>query len=145
MSPPSLDPVIHQAVRLRVIVLLSRNRGASFVWIRDILGLTDGNLASHTARLVAAGYAVSSRELTRTGFQVWLRITPAGDAAYRAYLAALRSYLEPVDATPPGSPPERARLGEPPRTAAGDPLEERRGTVPPPDGRGRIARPASRD
>jgi DNA-binding MarR family transcriptional regulator len=98
MSPPRLDPVIHQAVRLRVMVLLSRNRAASFVWVRDTLGLTDGNLGSHMARLVAAGYARSSRVLTRSGFQVWLRITPAGDDAYRAYLTALRSYLEPVDA-----------------------------------------------
>jgi DNA-binding MarR family transcriptional regulator len=98
MSSPTLDPVIHQAVRLRVMVLLSRNRAASFVWVRDTLGLTDGNLGSHTARLVAAGYAVSSRVLTRSGFQVWLRITPVGNDAYLAYLAALRSYLEPVDA-----------------------------------------------
>lgn len=100
MSSRWLDPVIHQAVRLRVMVLLSRNRAASFVWVRDTLGLTDGNLGSHVTRLVSAGYAESSRELTRSGFQVWLRITLVGDEAYRAYLAALRSYLEPVDAVP---------------------------------------------
>jgi DNA-binding MarR family transcriptional regulator len=98
MSPPTLDPVIHQAVRLRLMTLLSRNRAASFVWVRDTLGLTDGNLGSHTARLVAAGYAQSSRVLTRSGFQVWLRITPEGDRAYQAYLATLRSYLEAVNA-----------------------------------------------
>ncbi len=100
MSPEPLDPAIHQAVRLRRMVLLSRNRAASFVWVRDALGLTDGNLGSHVARLVAAGYAVSSRVLTRSGFQVWLRITPSGDAAYRAYLASLRSNLEPMDSGP---------------------------------------------
>jgi len=118
MSPATLDPVIHQAVRLRVIVLLSRNRGASFVWVRDTLGLTDGNLASHTARLVTAGYAISSRLLTRSGFQVWLRIRPAGDAAYRTYLTALRSYLVPIDAVPIDPAPEGARPTEPPRTRA---------------------------
>jgi hypothetical protein len=52
------------------------------------------------ARLVAAGYAESSRVLTRSGFQVWLRITPAGDAAYRAYLGALRRCLEPTRPAP---------------------------------------------
>jgi DNA-binding MarR family transcriptional regulator len=106
MSLQTLDPVIHQAVRLRVMVLLSRNRAASFVWVRDTLGLTDGNLGSHMARLVAAGYAESSRLLTRSGFQVWLRITPAGDGAYREYLATLRSYLEPIDALRPDSSTE---------------------------------------
>ena len=80
------------------MALLCRNRTGSFVWVRDTLGLTDGNLGSHMSRLSAAGYAASERVLTRTGFQVWLRITPAGDAAYRTYLAALRSYLEPAGA-----------------------------------------------
>jgi DNA-binding MarR family transcriptional regulator len=92
-TPEPLDPVIHQIVRLRVMALLSRNRAAPFVWVRDVLELTDGNLGSHMARLVSAGYAVSTRTLTRSGFQVWLKITPAGDQAYRAYLSALRSYL----------------------------------------------------
>ena len=98
MAPEPLDPIIHQVVRLRVMALLCRNRTAPFVWVRDTLGLTDGNLGSHMGRLVTAGYAASSRVLTRSGFQVWLRITPAGDQAYRSYLAALRSYLDPPDA-----------------------------------------------
>ena len=99
MAPEPLDPIIHQVVRLRVMALLSRNRTAPFVWVRDTLGLTDGNLGSHMARLATAGYASSSRVLTRSGFQVWLRITPAGDEAYRSYLAGLRSYLEPPEAS----------------------------------------------
>jgi DNA-binding MarR family transcriptional regulator len=99
MNPQPLDPVIHQVVRLRVMALLSRNRTAPFVWVREVLGLTDGNLGSHMSRLVAAGYAESTRTLTRTGFQVRLRITPAGDDAYRVYLTALRSYLEPSECT----------------------------------------------
>ncbi len=102
MSAEPLDPVIHQVVRLRVMAVLSRNRSASFVWVRDTLGLTDGNLGSHVARLQAAGYAKSARVLMATGFQVRLRITPQGDAAYRAYLAALRTYLEPSEPAPSG-------------------------------------------
>lgn len=114
MPPLPLDPVIHQAVRLRVMALLNRNRTAPFVWVRDTLGLTDGNLGSHVARLAEAGYVVSARALTRTGFQVWLRMTPKGEGAYRSYLSALRSYLGQDDersrdasvegAAPPGPP-----------------------------------------
>lgn len=120
MPPADLDPVLHQAVRLRVMGLLNRNRAASFVWVRDTLQLTDGNLGSHMARLVAAGYAASSRELTRSGFQVWLRITPAGDAAFERYLAALRSYLTPVDTDRAAPPVPVARLPGPPRRPSGD-------------------------
>lgn len=94
MPPEPLDPLIHQVVRLRLMTILARNRSASFVWVRETLGLTDGNLGSHVARLRAAGYVDSRRLLTSSGFQVRLRITPKGDVAYRAYLSAIRSYLE---------------------------------------------------
>lgn len=94
MDLEPLDPAIHQAVRLRVMALLVRNRRASFVWVRDTLALTDGNLGSHVAKLSAAGYIDAGKVLTRGGFQVWLRITPAGDEAFRRYCAALRAYLE---------------------------------------------------
>lgn len=96
MDLEPLDPTIHQTVRLRVMTLLSRNRRASFVWVRDTLQLTDGNLGSHVAKLADAGYLDAGKVLTRDGFQVWLRITPAGDEAFRRYCGALRGYLEPT-------------------------------------------------
>jgi DNA-binding MarR family transcriptional regulator len=104
MPTEPLDPVIHQVVRLRIMALLHRNRAASFVWVRDALELTDGNLGSHVSRLAEAGYAESGRTLTRSGFQVWLRITPVGDEAFRAYLRALRANLEPPERLEEGAP-----------------------------------------
>ena len=109
MAPEKLDPVIHQLVRLRIMALLNRNRVASFVWVRETLGLTDGNLGSHVSRLSAAGYVTSTRELTRSGFQVRLRITPRGDVAFREYLGTLQEYLEGKGSASrrPASAPER--------------------------------------
>ncbi len=95
MQLPSLDPVIHQSTRLRIMTLLFRNRVAAFTWARDALGLTDGNLDTHAKRLEDAGYVRRGRVLTTGGFQVRLRITPEGDAAFRAYLEGLRAYLLP--------------------------------------------------
>lgn len=82
--------------------ILYRNRSASLRWVRDTLGLTDGNLASHSARLEAAGYIVRRRALTPGGFQARLAITPAGDAAYRRYREALRALLEDPQPHPDG-------------------------------------------
>lgn len=93
MALPSLDPVIHQATRLRIMALLYRNRVAPFTWVRDILGLTDGNLDTHAAKLEEAGYLKRGRALDVGGFQVRIKITPEGDAAFRAYLERLREYL----------------------------------------------------
>jgi len=88
-----LDPVIHQATRLRVVALLHRNRVASFVDVQAALGLTSGNLDSHVAKLEEAGYVERWSELTAGGFQVHLRITERGAAAFQSYLAALRQLL----------------------------------------------------
>ena len=54
MDLPPLDPVIHQATRLRIMALLFRNRSGTFTWVRDTLGLTDGNLDAHVTRLEQA-------------------------------------------------------------------------------------------
>ena len=108
MALPTLDPVIHQATRLRSMALLFRNRVAAFTWVRDALSLTDGNLDTHAAKLEEAGYLKRGRALDIGGFQVRLKITPEGDAAFRAYLEGLREYLavgqdaEAVDAEDAG-------------------------------------------
>ncbi len=93
MALPTLDPVIHQATRLRIMALLHRNRVASFTWVRDTLGLTDGNLDTHAAKLEEAGYVKRGRALDIGGFEVRMKITPEGDAAFRSYLDVLRTYL----------------------------------------------------
>lgn len=109
-----LDPVIHQATRLRIMTALQRNRELSFTRLRDGLGLTDGNLGSHAATLEKAGYVASRRALAGLSFEVRYRITPKGSEAFRAYAKELLALLEgetgldpapPVDAPPSGSLP----------------------------------------
>lgn len=89
-----LDPVIHQATRLRIMAALFRNREASFTQLRDGLGLTDGNLGSHAAALEKAGHLSSRRALSAMGFEVRYRITPEGSAAFVAYTQELRALLD---------------------------------------------------
>lgn len=72
---------------------LVRNRESSFTSLRDGLGLTDGNLASHAGKLEEAGYLASRRALTGLSFEVRYRITPAGSDAFRAYAEALNALL----------------------------------------------------
>lgn len=91
--PPPLD-VLHQPVRLKVMALLARHRDVAVTQVRDLLGLTDGNLAAHARRLEEAGLATSRRALGPGGFEARLRITPAGDVAFRAYLDELKRFLD---------------------------------------------------
>lgn len=94
MTPLSdLDPVIHQATRLRIMAALFRNRESSFTSLRDGLALTDGNLASHAQKLEEAGYLLARRVLAGTSFEVRYRITAAGSEAFRRYVGELRGLL----------------------------------------------------
>ena len=95
-----LDPVIHQATRLRIMAALFRNREASFTQLRDGLGLTDGNLGSHSAALEKAGYLESRRALAGLSFEVRYRITAAGSAAFVAYTQELRALLDSATSDP---------------------------------------------
>lgn len=90
----TLDPVIHQATRLRIMAALFRNREASFTRLRNGLALTDGNLGSHAAALEKAGYVESRRALAGLSFEVRYRITPQGSAAFIAYTRELRTLLD---------------------------------------------------
>lgn len=97
-----LDPVIHQQTRLQILANLYRNRQASFIDLRDGLGLTPGNLQAHVARLEEAGYVESGRVLVDLSFQVRYRITREGVRAFRMYLDRLHGLLEGLDAPGPG-------------------------------------------
>jgi DNA-binding MarR family transcriptional regulator len=94
---PERLAVIHQPVRLRMMALLVRHRDVAFTAVRDALGLTDGNLATHAKRLEEAGYVEARRVLAGGRFEVRHRITAVGALAFQDYLAELRRFLEAED------------------------------------------------
>lgn len=107
----ALDPLLHQPTRLQIMTALFRNRQASFTDLRDGLGLTPGNLASHAAKLEEAGYLRSGRVLVDLSFEVQYRITEQGAQAFRAYLQALEQLLRETEAAA-GLPPAGAGEGQ---------------------------------
>lgn len=98
--------VIHQPVRLRIMGTLYKHRDVAFTALRDALGLTDGNLASHARTLQEHDYLDGRKVLTRQGFEMRYRITRAGSRAFQDYLAALRGFLDSVEAAPSGPVPD---------------------------------------
>lgn len=97
MASSDVGGLLHQRVRLQIMAVLYRQRDVSFASLRNLLRLTDGNLAAHAARLSEAGFLESRRALLRQGFETRYRITVAGSEAFRAYLRELRRFLESLD------------------------------------------------
>lgn len=81
--------LIHEPTRLRIMTLLFRRRDIDYTSTRDLLGLTDGNLAGHVRRLEEAGLVRARRVLATDGFELRYTITEAGSAAFAEYLAEL--------------------------------------------------------
>lgn len=79
--------------------LLHKHRDVSAREARRLLGLTDGNLASHAARLEEAGWLVARKALARTGFKVRYSITAEGSAAFVSHVAELRRMLDEMSAS----------------------------------------------
>ncbi|MET8155655.1 transcriptional regulator [Sphaerisporangium sp. NPDC005289] len=121
MSPsaglPELDPVIHAQARLRVVTALStlaEGDQISFPGLKDILGMTAGNLSVHLSKLESAGYVEIGKTHRGRTPVTYVALTRRGRLAFDDYTAAIRALLDMAGAQPaPARAPEiRAAGGE---------------------------------
>ncbi|MCD6282005.1 transcriptional regulator [bacterium] len=97
MAKYSLDKRIHEPVRLAIMVqLVAEGPQLRFTHLRDILRLTQGNLASHLRVLEAAGFVSVEKRQALADAATYVRITGTGHAAFATYLEALNEALLPL-------------------------------------------------
>jgi DNA-binding MarR family transcriptional regulator len=84
-----LDETVHQRVRLGVLAILVEADRANFTYLRDTLGVTDGNLSAHLNVLVNAGLVQLDKRFVDGRPRTWVRATPKGRATFRAELDTL--------------------------------------------------------
>ncbi len=92
-----LDDVVHQRVRLGILTVLDEARRADFAYLRDELGLTDGNLSRHLRVLDQAGYVAIEKAFEGNRPRTWVSATRQGKAALAAEVGALRELLDGLD------------------------------------------------
>lgn len=96
MTIQGLDPVIHADARLRVMTALNtigENDAITFSKLRDILGMTGGNLSVHLRKLEDAGYITQNKTAKGRATTTHVGITPRGRTAFLEYRAALMALL----------------------------------------------------
>lgn len=116
MSHPTtrLDPAIHQPARLGILTAASESTRIDFVALRDLLGLTDGNLSRHLTTLEAAGYIKLEKIFENRRPRTWITATPAGRRALKAEIEALREIVANADtAGAKAKRPAQTRLATP--------------------------------
>jgi DNA-binding PadR family transcriptional regulator len=92
----SLNEIIHQPVRLRImamLVVLSSETQMTFVVLKEALELTDGNLGAHLHKLEEAGYLTIAKTFVRNKPQTYIQATEAGRSAFLEHRNALREIL----------------------------------------------------
>ncbi|MFW9871266.1 MAG: winged helix-turn-helix domain-containing protein [Candidatus Thorarchaeota archaeon] len=94
IKPDDLDPVIHERVRLAIVSALAVAPQMSFNEIKETLDLSDGNLSAHAASLQRAGYIEIAKTFKGRRPHTTMRLTRAGQKAFRRYLETLRRIID---------------------------------------------------
>jgi DNA-binding MarR family transcriptional regulator len=94
VTGPAFDEVVHAPQRLRTMALLAAVAGqVEFATIRDVLDVADSVLSKHLKVLHDAGYIELRKPTGQGRVRTWVQLTPAGQQAYTAHVAALREIV----------------------------------------------------
>lgn len=103
-GPPELDPVIHAQARLRVMAALSalpEGDHITFPYLKEILGMTAGNLSVHLGKLEEARYVTTTKTHQGRRPVTYVALTSRGRAAFDDYTESIRALLSPAERTEP--------------------------------------------
>jgi DNA-binding transcriptional ArsR family regulator len=93
-SYDGLDRVIHEKARLGILTsLMSHSDGLPFGDLKQLCGLTDGNLSRHLQILQEAGLVEIDKRFVRNKPLTTCRITTAGQRRFLDYLAILEQVI----------------------------------------------------
>jgi len=91
-----LDAIIHQPARLRLMAALEAlkpDESVEFTFLRNLLGLTDGNLGAHLRKLEEAKYVRLEKTFVERKPRTYIALTPRGRQAFQEHVQALQDIL----------------------------------------------------
>jgi DNA-binding transcriptional ArsR family regulator len=96
----NLNRLIHERTRLAIVSALAVNTSLTFNELKDLLGITDGNLSVHARKLEDAGYVSCAKSFDGRLPKTQYRLAAAGRRALEKYLdhmeALIRATRPPV-------------------------------------------------
>ena len=89
-----LQKVFDSRVRLGVMSALMVNAQVSFTELKELINVTDGNLASHLKALEENGYVKVNKGFVGRKTNTTYAVTKAGEKAFRLHLDALEQMIK---------------------------------------------------
>jgi DNA-binding MarR family transcriptional regulator len=90
----NLDKVLEHRTRLQIMSVLMANDGYEFNALKDLLHVTDGNLASNIKALEREKYISVSKSFIDRKPNTKYKITERGRSAFKKHLDALEAVLK---------------------------------------------------
>ena len=88
-----LNKAFENRIRLGIMSLLMVNDEMDFNTVKELLKVTDGNLASHTNSLEKLAYIKITKEFVGKKPKTSYAATPAGKEAFKQHIDALEKLL----------------------------------------------------
>lgn len=89
-----LDKVLEHRIRLQIMSVLVTNDGYEFNALKELLSVTDGNLASHIKALEREKYVSVSKSFVDRKPNTKYKITERGRHAFKKHLDALEAVVK---------------------------------------------------
>ena len=90
----ALNREFESKVRLGIMSVLMVNESVDFSTLKSLLGLTDGNLASHIRALEELGYLQTEKRFIGRRPNTSYSVTKAGSKAFRQHLQAMEDFFK---------------------------------------------------
>ena len=92
-----INKTFDHRIRLAIMSVLMVNEIADFNTLKELLGVTDGNLASHTRALENEEYIVVEKTFIGRKSNTCYKATPKGKKAFQEHLDALERIIQLSD------------------------------------------------
>lgn len=90
----NINKAFDHRIRLGIMAVLIVNESADFNALKELLGATDGNLASHIKALEAEDYISVEKQFIAKKPNTQYRVTADGKKAFQLHIVALEKLIQ---------------------------------------------------
>jgi DNA-binding MarR family transcriptional regulator len=95
----NLNKIFDSRIRLGIMSALMVNAAVNFNDLKELINVTDGNLASHLKTLEDSGFIKVKKGFVGRKTNTTYSVTKAGEKAFKSHLDALEEMIRSIDGT----------------------------------------------